>query len=326
MTALEQYIRLEAEALWCENAGAEPRPVIVSFGNASLVISDFNDAPLAHWSLAATRIVARKDEGVVYAPDDTNSETLRISDQVFVDAIRAVSASTLPKKPPKHWKFKVFGSLVLCLLIAGVVFVPKQVRDWVAGHVSHEQLVLISDEILDRADFGFCSEVRADEAMAKLEALLLRPTDAKVSVADMPAAGIVRLPDGRAIMDVSVLERGRTADGFAGWLALAANLPGGQDGLDDLIRSASTSWALRFAFTGELSDEELDQIAEYSLQNATLPDPKAVAASLGRLQAEGIDPTAFRKSINLPAEQITGPFRPALGDQDWFALQTICGL
>ena len=326
MTALDQYIRLEAEALWSEAPGADPRPVVVSFGNASLVVSDFNDAPVAHWTLAATRIVKREGEDVIYAPDDTDSETLRISDSLFVDAIRAVSASTVSHPTPKRWKLKAFVLAFLCLLIALAIIVPRQIRGWVAGHVSHEQLVLISDEILDRADFGFCSEVRADEALSELETVVLRTGDAEVSIADIPATGIVRLPDGRAIIDVSVLERGGSADGFAGWLALAANLSDDMDALDNFINSSSTFWALRFVFTGELDDHELDQMAEYSLQNATLPDPDAVAKALARLEAAGISPTAFRASINLPEEQVNGPFRPALGDQDWLALQTICGL
>lgn len=326
MTALEQYIRLETEALWHEKAGSEPRQVIVSFGNASLVITNISDAALAHWTLAATRIVGREGDTVIYAPDANRSETLRISDTSFVDAIEAVSASTTAVVEPKRWKLKTAVSLVAVALVAVLLFVPQKISGWAAGHVSPEQLVLVTDEILDRASIKYCNEPRAVEALNELQAMMLRPQDAPIYMTDIQAEGIVRLPDGRALIDISVLKRAGSADGFAGWLVLAVNMPDTQDGLDELIRNSDTGWALRFAFSGEVSDQEYQQMAEYSLHNATLPNPDAVAAALDRLENAGIDTSSFRKSINLPLEPEIGPFRPVLGDQDWLALQTICGL
>ena len=53
MTALTQYQRLESSGLWREAPDAQRREVIVTFGDASIIITDKNERPLTHWSLAA---------------------------------------------------------------------------------------------------------------------------------------------------------------------------------------------------------------------------------------------------------------------------------
>ena len=53
MTALQKYERLEATGLWRETPDGQRREVVVSIGDATLVISDLNDTALTHWSLAA---------------------------------------------------------------------------------------------------------------------------------------------------------------------------------------------------------------------------------------------------------------------------------
>ena len=53
MTALKKYARLEATALWRAGPDVQRREVIVSIGDATLVISDLKDQALTHWSLAA---------------------------------------------------------------------------------------------------------------------------------------------------------------------------------------------------------------------------------------------------------------------------------
>jgi hypothetical protein len=326
MTALEKYVRLEAEALWSESSGAEPRSVIVSFGNATLVITDISDAPITHWSLATTRIVGREGDTVIYAPDDSGQETLHVSDPFLVEAIREVTASAVKPPPPGkvRKRLPVWIPLVIALLAISLLWLPAKIRTWVAGNVSSEQAELISTEILERMDLPKCQEPRASQALTNLEALVLMPADPAVIIADLPVAGIAILPDARTILDVSILGDAPSADAFAGWLALAANLPERADALDNLIEKADTGRALSFAFTGNLSEDELEQMAEETTTSTVVPNPKGFQAAIGRLKAAGIAVEPFRSSLNLPAEDEMGPFRPALDDQDWQALQRIC--
>lgn len=58
MTALNQYERLEAFGVWRETPKAQLRDVVVSFGDATLILTDpRSNVPLTHWSLpAVTRL------------------------------------------------------------------------------------------------------------------------------------------------------------------------------------------------------------------------------------------------------------------------------
>ena len=49
MTALKQYQRIEATGLWRPSPDVQRREVVVSIGEATLTISDFNDRALTHW-------------------------------------------------------------------------------------------------------------------------------------------------------------------------------------------------------------------------------------------------------------------------------------
>jgi len=60
MTALTQYQRLEATGIWRKSAEAQRIDVIISIGESSLVITDINEKPLAHWSLAALAVKQSK--------------------------------------------------------------------------------------------------------------------------------------------------------------------------------------------------------------------------------------------------------------------------
>ena len=60
MTALDRYVRLEAVGLWREAPGAPPREVVVSFGNATLLLTDLEERPLGHWALAGVSVHPRE--------------------------------------------------------------------------------------------------------------------------------------------------------------------------------------------------------------------------------------------------------------------------
>ena len=53
VTALHRYQRLEAEGVWRATPDARRQEVIVVLGDATLVIHDRGERPLAHWSLPA---------------------------------------------------------------------------------------------------------------------------------------------------------------------------------------------------------------------------------------------------------------------------------
>ena len=106
MTALAEYDRLESSGLWrvspdAQNpdADAKRREVIVSFGNAIIVLSDQNDKPLAHWAMAAIQRQNTGKRPAIYSPDKEAVETLEIDDDAMIDAIEKIRAAINRKRP-----------------------------------------------------------------------------------------------------------------------------------------------------------------------------------------------------------------------------------
>ena len=62
MTALKQYQLLEAEGRYFDGKTAQPRDVVVKFGDASLMILDHDDMPITHWPLATLRSLGVADD------------------------------------------------------------------------------------------------------------------------------------------------------------------------------------------------------------------------------------------------------------------------
>ena len=79
-TAFEKYQRLEASALWRETPEAQRREVIISIGDASLLISDMQDRPLSHWSLTAVERANPGKTPAIFIPGGDDSESLELAE------------------------------------------------------------------------------------------------------------------------------------------------------------------------------------------------------------------------------------------------------
>ena len=107
MTALDRFVRLESGGLWRPEPEAQRREVVISFGDATLVIADGAGRPLAHWSLPALERQNPDEMPAIYAPDDDASEIVEIADDTMVAAIEEIRAALLTSRthPGKlrHW-------------------------------------------------------------------------------------------------------------------------------------------------------------------------------------------------------------------------------
>ncbi|MEC7963138.1 MAG: hypothetical protein VX201_07695, partial [Pseudomonadota bacterium] len=79
-TALRKYQRLEATALWRPTPEEQRREVIVSIGDATLVITDMQDRALTHWSLPALQRANPGSWPALYHPDGDSGETLELAE------------------------------------------------------------------------------------------------------------------------------------------------------------------------------------------------------------------------------------------------------
>jgi hypothetical protein len=71
MTALARYARLETLGQWRPDPASLAQEVVVSFGDATLVLSDGDGRPLAHWSLPAVTRLNPERTPARFAPTRT---------------------------------------------------------------------------------------------------------------------------------------------------------------------------------------------------------------------------------------------------------------
>ena len=145
MTALEQYSRLEATGLWREAPDAQRRDVLVSLGDATLMISTLSEVALAHWSLPA---VARLNPGrrpALYSPGADTEERLEIDDPDMITAIETVRAAIDRKRPhPGRLRFWIGAGLAAAMLGLAVF--------WLPGALTRQTVALLPEA--SRAEIG----------------------------------------------------------------------------------------------------------------------------------------------------------------------------
>ena len=83
MTALKTYERLECTGLWRLDRETQRREVVVSFGQASLVLTNIQNKPLTHWSLAAIEMHKGEAGQTILKPGEDSNETLEISYHIW---------------------------------------------------------------------------------------------------------------------------------------------------------------------------------------------------------------------------------------------------
>ena len=303
MTALEKYVRLEALGLWRESAETEPREVVVSFGNATLVLTDLGDRPLGHWALAGAQPTGRTADGAtIYSMTLEGDETLELRDPVMIAAIAAVSRAyrKAPVSAPPRPRFPT-GLAIAALAVAGaLVYGPDLARDLAVRMVPPEQAEEFGDRMLlglQDSRGALCADPAGLRALSHLSDRVAG--GAQLRVLDLGGAGPVAvLPGPTVLIDRRALQGASSPEELAGWISAALGADPAGRPVRELMRETGTIANLRYILTGEISDPALGAAA--------------MAALAAPPVAQGFVPAA-------------GEAAAPLTDQDWVALQGICG-
>lgn len=337
MTALSQYSRLETVGLWRPGPGEAGREVLVSFGNATLVLSDPAGLPLTHWSLPA---VARLNPGAapaLFGPDEHGSETLEIEDEWMVSAIEKVRstvsrgrAAAAPRRLGRG-----LGWAVAALALAGVAL-------WAPGALRRQALSVLPPakrtEIgatllghLQRTLGPACRDPLGAEALARLRTRTLGGTGQAVVLPLGPEAPLA-LPGGIVVLSREMVERASEPAVVAGHLLAARAAPGGEDPLARLLDAAGAWATLGLLTSGDLDAGVIEAHAG-ALLAAPPPAPGAAALGPAFAQAEvplapyarDLDPSGATVGDLLAIDAYAGGAAPPLiSDAEWVALQEIC--
>jgi hypothetical protein len=338
MTALTEFDRLEATALWRPEGETQRVEVVVSMGEATLLISDPNDKTLSHWSLPAiVRMNGTNERLAIYSPGLETDEQLEIDDETMIAAIlriqRAVERGT---SRTGRLRGVITGTVCLGAVALGVLWLPgalvRQAVTIVPG-ITRSQ---IGDALLTRIErlSGLpCDTVHGARALQALKSRLTTSGAGDIIVLRSGVQTARHLPGGIILLDRSVIEDYENPDVVAGFVLVEQQRAAEVDPLEHLLRSAGLMTSLRLLTSGQIPKDALDTYAEQLLRQD--PEPVDIDLLIERFAAAEVRPLPYAY-----AQDITGvstlplieadavrlqSARPVLADGDWVALQNICG-
>ncbi|WP_210527139.1 hypothetical protein [Rubellimicrobium arenae] len=335
MTALSRYARLETTGLWRAGPTDAGREVLVSFGNATLVLGESSGQPLAHWSLPAVIRLNPGGSPALFAPDEAGSETLEIDDDIMVSAIETVRAAVSHRRgvPPRLRRMVAGGAAALVLAL--VLF-------WLPGALRREALTVLPApkriEIgatllghLQRRLGPACRDPLGAEALRHLHDRTLGQGGQAVVLPTGPASPLA-LPGGIIVLSREMVERAAEPAVVAGQLLVAEAATGGTDPLALLLDDVGTIALVRLLATGSLDPDAVEAHAG-DLLEAPMPDPGPGTLGPAFAQAEvpitpyamDRDPTGEAVKDLVETDAYAGGEAPILiSDSEWVALQDIC--
>ncbi|MHC0054543.1 hypothetical protein [Actibacterium sp. D379-3] len=336
MTALSEFERLESPGLWRDGPDAQRRDVIVSFGDASLVISDLREKALAHWSLAAVTRLNPGESPALFSPDGGPEEVLEIDDDVMIGAITKVTAAIERTRPrPGRLRLVLLGSS-LALVVALMLF-------WMPGALRRHTVAVVPATIRAEIAQGLlrhigrvagqpCHAPGGDRALARMAKRLLNG-NATLMVLPGGVAQAAHLPGGVILLNRALVEDYEDADVAAGFVLAERARAARHDPLDQLLRFAGVVPTFRLLTTGALPDSALEEYANTLLTRP--PAPLDTEALLARFAAARVPSSPYAYALDQSGESVLAlieadPMRgetraPVLPDGDWVRLQGICG-
>lgn len=337
MTALKQYQHLESGGLWRAEPDAQRRDVVVSFGDATLVISDKAGRALSHWSLPAISRLNPEKSPALFTPDPNGIETLEIDDDDMIAAIEKVR-HTLARMRPKPGRLRWLG------LGASFATVAALALFWMPNAVIRQTLSALP--LSKRTEIGAtllghvqsltgtsCRSRLGSQALNVLKTRTLGP-DAPGQIVVLPSGPNVSLylPGGIITLNRAVVEDHEDPAIAAGYVLAAAARILVEDPIEPILHQAGLKPTLQLLTTGDLPDGILRSYAEVILANPQSPVDQD--AMLSVFAGANVPSTPYAYAIDLTgettiglieADPLAGQQSPlVLRDEDWVSLQNIC--
>lgn len=336
MTALTKFSRLEATGLWRATPEDQRREVVVSVGDATLVISDMQDRAITHWSLAAVERANPGERPAIYFPDGDRGETLELSadEKQMIEAIETLRQA-IARSRPRPGRLRWLGmALSLALVMAlGLFWLPGAMIGHATSVVPQVKRVEIGTALLRRIERiagPACSGEPGQRSLTKLRARL-----GTGPVSLMPAASFdsLHLPGGRILINRALVEDYEEPDVAAGFIMAEHVAALANDPLRDLLEATGVWSAFRLLTTGTLEAQSLDFYAEMILRDPPPPPPPDVL--LPAFAAANLRSTPYAYARDVTGESVLplvegdpmagAQAAPLLTDADWLRLQAICG-
>ncbi|GHF60931.1 hypothetical protein [Seohaeicola zhoushanensis] len=336
MTALRKYQRLEATGLWRPTSDAQRREVVVSVGEATLTISDFQNRALTHWSLAAIQRDNPGETPALFHPDGDPDETLELAANE-TEMIAALDRLRLAvdRSRPRPGRLRLVGMVTISALVIGllVFWLPGAMRRHALEVVPKVKRMEIGEALLDRLERVAGRACRTTASAPALARLARRLEVREIVVLPAGVRSSLNLPGSVVLLNKALIEDYEDPAVAAGYVLAERTRAELFDPLGDLLRAGGVLASFRLLTTGEVSREMLDRYAEMVIAapRPALPDDRLLAAFAkaevpSRPYAMALDITGESVLGLVEADPMTGLTPPpVLKDRDWVQVQNICG-
>ena len=340
MTALTRYQRLECLGIWREKPDAQRRDVVVSLGDASLVISDSrSDTALTHWSLPAVSRINPGHLPALYSPAPDAPEVLELDDATMIAALGQVHlVITAGLRRPGRLRQALLVSGLALVLGLGLFWMPDALVRHTAQVVPRTKQAEIGRLIL--ADLlpltgAPCNQPEGLAALQKLRDRILGPRNGELVVLPQGIASTARVPGNVVLISDMLLATQDNPDILAGYVAAEALRAEIADPMVVLLQDLGLRATFTLLTTGDLPDGALRGYGDRLIAdgNRAIGDAALIErfTQLGiptSAYARAIDPTGDTTAALIAADPFgtTPPPLPVLADADWVTLQGICGI
>lgn len=336
MTALKEYVRLESTGLWRASADAQRRDVYVSVGQATLVITDKAEAPLAHWSLAAIERLNPGATPALFSPGADADESLELSDHDMIAAIERVQKA-VRKSVPRPGRLRLWTALGVFAVALGLgaTWLPGAVSDHAAEALPEVQQAAVGDALFTELQSLTGPACGSEDHRRVLERLATRVlgTDApKLHVMRDGIESVLVLPGGTILIARGLVEDYETSAPVAGYLIAAQYEAAQIDPFYTMLENAGLMPVLRLLTTGQMPETALLRHAQSLARETRAPaTDAALADAFARARvpvmpyALAVDITGESTAALVAADPFAGADAPVvLDDNSWVILQGIC--
>ncbi len=336
MTAVNDFQRLEAAAIYVPKDGAQRRDVVAALGSATLTIIDHRNVAEAHWSLAAIERVNPGQRPALYAPGNDAPERLEVADDTLIRAIEKVRSAVDRDRPhPGRLRGRLRLAGAALVLALGVFWLPGAITRYTVAILPEATRSAIGEELMGqvgRIAGKACDDPAGSAALSTLSGKLAQTNPARVRVVPSGVAEAAHLPGGMVLLGRSVVEDHETPDVVAGYILAETERARQSDPLIALLQHAGLGATLKLMTTGALPKPALDGYAEALLS----ADPGTVPADalLSRFKDAGVASAPYAYAVDITGEKTLALIEagdqaqaaePLLSDAEWVSLQGICG-
>lgn len=335
MTALSKYDRLEATGLWRARKDAQRREVIVSIGDATLVISDLNDRAVTHWSIAAVERAEDVEGRAVFYPDGDPDETLELDPNegemiAAIDTLRQAVARARPR--PGRLRWMGAAASIAAVAAVAIIWLPGALVDHAMRVVPPVKEAEIGAALLVRIERVSGPRCRSAEARTALAALADRTGAPRIVIVPGGVREALALPGGTVLLNRALVEDYEEPDVAAGYALVEQVRSTVTPPLRALLEHAGPRASATLLTTGAVPAAALDAFTESQLSRfaPTLPATMVLPA----FETAELRTTPYARARDISGEQTlelieADPMagqnpEPIMPDRDWLQLQAIC--